>query len=87
MDGDVIFEGEKDPTQMRRSSAQKAGVPLGELITPGPKQDKSKTEKIVLGLLGTVLVVSIFVAFKTQPKEVVLINPMDAPLVNPPTHQ
>jgi hypothetical protein len=81
---EVIFEGEKDPTQMRRSSAQKAGLPLGELITPGPQKDKSTTEKIVLGLLGTVLIASVFVVFKTQPKEIVLVNPMDAPLVNPP---
>lgn len=81
---EVIFEGEKDPTQMRRSSAQKAGVPLGELITPGPQKDKGKIEKVVLGLLGTILIASVFVVFKTQPKEVVLVNPMDAPLVNPP---
>ncbi len=84
---DVIFDGEKDPTQMRRSNSQKAGVTLGELITPGPQKDKAVTEKVVLGLLGTVLVASVFVAFKTQPKEVVLVNPMDAPLVNPPTRQ
>ena len=69
---------------MRRSSAQKAGVPLGELITPGPQKDKGKIEKVVLGLLGTILIASVFVVFKTQPNEVVLVNPMDAPLVNPP---
>ena len=72
---------------MRRSSTQKAGVPLGELITPGPQKDRARVEKVVLGLLGTVLVASVFVVFKTQPKEIVLVNPMDAPLVNPPTRQ
>ena len=84
MDGDVVFdEGEKDPALMRRSSAQKAGLPLGQLITPGQKKDQGQMEKVLLGVLGTVLVASVFVAINTRPKEVVLLVPMDAPLVNP----
>lgn len=83
MDGDVVFEGEKDPTLMRRSSSQKAGVPLGELITPGPGTDKGKTEKIVLGVLGLVLVASVTVAVNTRPKEIVVVTPLDGPTTNP----
>jgi hypothetical protein len=83
MDGDVVFEGERDPALMRRSSGQKAGVPLGELITPGPKQDKGKVEKVLLGALGAVLVASIVVAINTRPREVIVLTPIDAPVINP----
>jgi hypothetical protein len=82
MDGDVVFEGEKDPALMRRSSAQRAGAPLAELITPGPNKDKGQTEKLLLGLLGVVLIGSVFVAVNTRPKEIVLLSPLDQPVVN-----
>lgn len=72
MEGDVVFDGEKEPARASRA----------ELIMPGPK--KGNSDKIVLGLLGTVLLASVFIAFKTSPKQVVLLTPMDAPLVNPP---
>lgn len=87
MDGDVVFEGEKDPTAMRRSNSRKAGLPLGELITPGPKKDKGKIEQVMLGVLGLVLVGSVFVAIQTRPKEIVVLTPIDAPSVNPAIHK
>lgn len=87
MDGDVVFEGEKDPALMRRSSSQHAGLPLGELITPGPKKDKGKVEKVMLGVLGVVLVGSVFVAIQTRPKAIVVLTPIDAPSVNPAIHK
>ncbi|HYF28868.1 MAG TPA: hypothetical protein VEA36_00695 [Candidatus Paceibacterota bacterium] len=83
MDGNVVFDSERDPTLMRRSSGQKAGVPLGELITPGPQKDKKQTDKVVLGILGLVLMGSVYVAINTRPKEIVVLTPADAPVINP----
>ena len=80
---EVVFDSEKDPALMRRSSGKRAGLPLGQLITPGPKKDEGKMEKVVLGVLGTVLAASVFIAFKTQPKEIVVITPIDASVINP----
>ena len=83
----MIFDGEKDPVASRRSNNQRTGRSIAELITPGPRKEQGMSDKVVLGVLGTVLIASILIAVKTAPKEIVLLTPMDAPLVNPPPRQ
>ena len=68
---EVVFEGE-EPVISRRSE---------ERILPRPRKDKGQTEKVVLGILGIVLITSTYIAINTRPKEVVLLSPLDQPVV------